>query len=91
MGWTIQPTAQVTFDNVRISARLKIGVEGVGFKIALKALDGERINIASCSLGVAAFCLEAAKNYMNNRKNSAKSYHNSNTYNSNLQIWPQTR
>lgn len=68
MGWTIQPTALVTMDNVRIPARFRIGEEGVGFKIALKALDGGRINIASCSLGGAAFCLEAAKNYMNNRK-----------------------
>lgn len=68
MGWTIQPTALVTFDNVRIPARFRIGEEGVGFKIALKALDGGRINIASCSLGGAAFCLEAAKNYINNRK-----------------------
>lgn len=34
----------------------------------MKGLDGGRINIASCSLGGAAFCLEAAKNYMNNRK-----------------------
>jgi isobutyryl-CoA dehydrogenase len=57
MGWTIQPTALVTFDNVRIPARFRIGEEGVGFKIALKALDGGRINIASCSLGGAAFCL----------------------------------
>lgn len=57
MGWTIQPTALVTLDNVRIPERFRIGDEGVGFKIALKGLDGGRINIASCSLGGAAFCL----------------------------------
>jgi len=57
MGWTIQPTALVTLDNVRIPERFRIGEEGVGFKIALKGLDGGRINIASCSLGGAAFCL----------------------------------
>ena len=34
----------------------------------MKGLDGGRINIASCSLGGAAFCLEAAKKYMQNRK-----------------------
>jgi len=34
----------------------------------LKGLDGGRVNIASCSLGGAAFCLEAAKNYMGQRK-----------------------
>lgn len=68
MGWTIQPTALVTFDNVRVPARNLVGGEGNGFKIALKALDGGRINIASCSLGGAAFCLEAARKYMGSRK-----------------------
>ena len=72
MGWTIQPTALVTFDNVRVSAENMIGTEGSGFKIAMKALDGGRINIASCSLGGAAFCLEAAKKYMNSRKQFGK-------------------
>lgn len=57
MGWTNQPTALVTFDNVRIPAANLISKEGDGFKIAMKALDGGRINIASCSLGGAAFCL----------------------------------
>lgn len=38
----------------------------------MKALDGGRINIASCSLGGAAFCLEAAKKYMNSRKQFGK-------------------
>ena len=33
----------------------------------MKGLDGGRINIASCSLGGAAFCLEAAKKYLNTR------------------------
>ena len=68
MGWTIQPTALVTFDNVRVHEKNRIGEEGVGFKIALKALDGGRINIGSCSLGGAAFCLEAARKYMGSRK-----------------------
>lgn len=72
MGWTIQPTALVTFDNVRIPARFRIGDEGIGFKIAMMALDGGRINIASCSLGGAAFCLEAAKKYLHSRKQFGK-------------------
>ena len=72
MGWTIQPTALVTFDNVRVPARNMIGKEGDGFKIAMKALDGGRINIASCSLGGAAFCLEAAKKYINTRTQFGK-------------------
>jgi isobutyryl-CoA dehydrogenase len=72
MGWTNQPTALVSLDNVRVPVANLIGKEGDGFKIAMKALDGGRINIASCSLGGAAFCLEAAKKYMNNRKQFGK-------------------
>lgn len=72
MGWTIQPTTLVTFDNVRIPAKNRIGAEGIGFKIAMKALDGGRINIGSCSLGGATFCLEAAKKYLNSRKQFGK-------------------
>ena len=53
MGWTIQHTPLIKFDNVKILARLKIGQEGIYFKIALKALDGGRVNIASCSFGSA--------------------------------------
>ncbi len=62
----------VTFDNVRIPAENLISKEGDGFKIAMRALDGGRINIASCSLGGAAFALEAAKKYMNSRKQFGK-------------------
>ncbi len=72
MGWTNQPTSLVSFDNVRIPAANLIGHEGDGFKIAMKALDGGRINIASCSLGGAAFCLEAAKRYIMHRKQFGK-------------------
>lgn len=34
----------------------------------MKALEGGRINIASCSLGGAAFCIEAAKLHLQNRR-----------------------
>ena len=37
MGWTIQPTTLVTFDNVRVHEKNRIGNEGDGFKIAMKA------------------------------------------------------
>jgi isobutyryl-CoA dehydrogenase len=72
MGWTIQPTALVSFDNVRIPAANRIANEGDGFKMAMKALDGGRINIASCSLGGATFCLEAARKHLNTRKQFGK-------------------
>ena len=52
MGWNGSPTATVYFDNVRIHKRYIIGKENAGFKYAMMALDGGRINIAACSLGM---------------------------------------
>jgi len=73
MGWNVQPTHAVLFDNVRVPKRNLIGKRGNGFKIAMMGLDGGRINIASCSLGGAAYCLDAAKEYMKTRKQFGKS------------------
>jgi len=63
MGWHGSPTATVYFDNVRIHKRFRIGAENEGFKYAMKALDGGRLNIAACSLGAAHRCLEEAIKY----------------------------
>jgi alkylation response protein AidB-like acyl-CoA dehydrogenase len=51
LGWNSQPTAAVIFENCRVLAANLVGEEGDGFKIAMKALDGGRINIGACSLG----------------------------------------
>ena len=68
MGWRAQPTRAITFDNVRIPARYRLGAEGEGFKIAMKGLDGGRLNIASCSLGTAQAALKAAHRYLQERQ-----------------------
>ncbi|HEY7298253.1 MAG TPA: acyl-CoA dehydrogenase family protein [Xanthobacteraceae bacterium] len=68
LGWHSQPTAMVTFENCRIPAENRVGMEGQGFKIALAALDGGRLNIAACSLGGAQFCLDRTIGYMRERK-----------------------
>ena len=72
MGWKSQPTAQVNFDNVRVPAENRVGQEGEGFRFAMMGLDGGRLNIASCSLGGAAFALDTAKAYMEERKQFGK-------------------
>ena len=51
MGWKSSPTSIVNFDNVRVPVGNLIGNRGDGFKIAMEALDGGRLNIASTSLG----------------------------------------
>lgn len=67
MGWNAQPTRQVIFDEVRVPAAHMLGAEGQGFKIAMSALDGGRINIAACSLGGAQWALDRAVAYVHER------------------------
>ncbi|WP_313296155.1 acyl-CoA dehydrogenase family protein [Diaphorobacter sp.] len=72
MGWNSQPTRVISFDNVRIPAQNLLGQEGEGFKIAMKGLDGGRINIATCSVGAAQGALKQAQGYMQERKQFGK-------------------
>jgi alkylation response protein AidB-like acyl-CoA dehydrogenase len=73
LGWNSQPTTMVFFENCRIPVTNRIGAEGEGFKIALNALNGGRLNIGACSLGGAYACLRLAKNYMTERRQFGKS------------------
>ncbi|GGI78668.1 acyl-CoA dehydrogenase family protein [Legionella impletisoli] len=68
MGWRSQPTSMVFFEDCRIPVSNRVGEEGAGFKIALNALNGGRVNIAACSLGGALACLRLTQRYMNERK-----------------------
>ncbi len=68
MGWKCQPTRQVRLDAVRVPCRYRLGEEGDGFAIAMRGLDGGRINIASCSLGTAAAALTQARHYVAERQ-----------------------
>ena len=72
MGWNSQPTSMVFFENCIVPADSLLGKEGEGFKLALKALDGGRVNIAACSLGAARASLEAAVAYMKQRQQFGK-------------------
>ncbi|EGA70691.1 branched-chain acyl-CoA dehydrogenase [Vibrio sinaloensis DSM 21326] len=68
MGWNSQPTRSVTFEQVSIPAEYLLGEEGQGFIFAMKGLDGGRINIATCSVGTAQHALNAALQYVQERK-----------------------
>ena len=64
MGWRNQPTAQVFFDEAPGEL---LGELGAGFRMAMAALDGGRLSIASCSLGAATHCLDAARAHVRGR------------------------
>lgn len=68
MGWNSQTTRPIVFDNVAVPVEHLLGEEGEGFKIAMRGLDGGRINIASCSVGAAQGALDASRRYMNERR-----------------------
>jgi len=72
LGWHSQPTRTISFDGVRVPADHLLGKEGEGFKIAMKGLDGGRLNISACSLGAAQGALDAARRYMGERKQFGK-------------------
>lgn len=68
MGMRSSPTALVHLDGVRVPAVSRIGEEGIGFRIALSALDSGRLGIAACAVGVAQAALDAAVDYARERR-----------------------
>lgn len=68
MGWHMQSTRQVVFEDCRVPAKNLLTGEGAGFSIAMAGLDGGRLNIAACSLGGAQAALDKALTYTSERK-----------------------
>ncbi|MFZ0324970.1 MAG: acyl-CoA dehydrogenase family protein [Actinomycetes bacterium] len=68
MGASSSPTAQILLDGARVDADRRIGAEGQGFSIALAALDGGRLGIAACAVGLAQAALDLAVRYAGDRQ-----------------------
>lgn len=73
IGWNSQPTRQVILEDCRVPVTNRIGGEGQGFTIAMRGLNGGRINIASCSLGAAQSSVDQVRDYLPVRKAFGKS------------------
>lgn len=67
LGMRASETAELVFDNCRISDAQRMGNVGDGFKQAMKILDGGRISIASLALGIAKGAYEASVKYAKER------------------------
>lgn len=67
MGLHGSSTAQLVLDGVLVSDADVLGGVGGGFRLAMMALDGGRIGIASQALGIARGALEAACRYAGER------------------------
>lgn len=67
LGMRASETAELVFDNCRISDTQRMGNVGEGFKQAMKVLDGGRISIAALALGIAKGAYEASVKYAKER------------------------
>jgi alkylation response protein AidB-like acyl-CoA dehydrogenase len=67
LGMRASETAEMIFEDCRISDDYRLGHLGEGFKQAMKVLDGGRISIAALSLGIAKGAFEAAVKYSKER------------------------
>jgi len=72
MGMNASPTAQLVFDDVQLPGEHRIGDEGQGFPIAMAALDGGRLGIASCAVGLAREAVSVAVRYAKDRRQFGK-------------------
>ena len=68
MGLRSSTVAQLVFDGVRVPAHRLVGEDGGGFRIAMTALDGGRLGIAACAVGLAQAALDYAVAYAKDRE-----------------------
>lgn len=73
MGLRASPVAQIAFDEARVPADRLIGGEGMGFTIAMSALDSGRLGIAACAVGLAQAALDYAVSYARERQQFGRS------------------
>jgi butyryl-CoA dehydrogenase len=63
MGLRASPTAEIILENVEVPVEDRIGSEGIGFRVAMAALDSGRITIGSISVGICQAALDVAAHY----------------------------
>jgi butyryl-CoA dehydrogenase len=68
LGIRASDTAELVFEECRVPVANRIGEDGQGFRIALTAIDGGRIGIATQAVGIAAGAYERSVAYARERK-----------------------
>ena len=68
LGLRASTTAQLVLDGVEVGDDAVLGAPGRGFALAMMALDGGRVGIASQAIGIARGALEAAVRYAGERR-----------------------
>lgn len=72
MGIRGSATTELIFEDCRIPKDNLLGIEGKGFNIAMKTLDGGRIGIACQALGIAQGAMDETIKYTKERKQFGK-------------------
>jgi len=72
LGMRASDTATLHFEDCRVPARNLLGMEGRGFRDALKLLNGGRISIAALALGMACGAYEHSLKYAKQRSQFGK-------------------
>lgn len=63
MGIRGSTTVTINLEDVEVPVENRLGDEGVGFRIAMRALDGGRIGIGAQATGIGLAALDAARAY----------------------------
>jgi hypothetical protein len=72
LGMRASDTSELILEEVEVPGANLLGAEGVGFKQAMKTLDGGRISIAALALGMAQGAFDASVQYAAIRKTFGK-------------------
>lgn len=72
LGMRASDTTQLAFENCKVPIENLCGGEGMGFINSMQILEGGRISIAACSVGLAQGCLDASLKYSQERKQFGK-------------------
>lgn len=72
MGMIGSDTSELVFENCMVPKENLLAEEGMGFKIAMMALDAGRIGIAAQALGIAEAALEESIKYSKEREQFGK-------------------
>ena len=73
MGLRASNTVELIFEDCRVAKENLIGRPGLGFKVAMSALDSGRIGIASQAIGISRACLDEAIRYARERRQFGRS------------------
>ncbi|HJX70281.1 MAG TPA: acyl-CoA dehydrogenase family protein, partial [Dehalococcoidia bacterium] len=68
LGIRASSTAELIFEDCRVSSENRLASEGEGFMVAMEAIDSSRISVAAQAVGIARAAFESSLNYAKERQ-----------------------